>query len=780
MDLTMASTAEGRVWETNPASKATVKDLIPRHVALIGNFPPRRCGIATFTGDVYDALTTDRPGVTCDVYAMDDGGGPYAYPEAVIGRIRQDHPSDYVDTARRINASGATVVLLQHEFGIFGGDAGESILRLVSAVKAPVVVTLHTVLERPDPAQRRVMRALIDRSARLVVMAAKGRDILCSVYDAPADKITIIPHGAHDRPFVNTDDAKPAFGLEGRKVMLTFGLLSPNKGLEVMIRALPRIVARHPDVTYLVLGATHPHLVAREGEAFRDGLMAQARDLGVGDNIQFVNRFVDTDLLLDYLSAADLYVTPYLHEAQITSGTLSYAVALGKAVISTPYWHAKELLADGHGVLTPFGDSDALADAAIALLDDDDARLALQRRAYAAGRQTIWSKVGDRYMTTFAEARSIAAQSHGADGELVALPQHARLRPPPPNLTAVLRLTDDCGIAQHSLYGVPDRRHGYCLDDAARALILAHDVSGLGTAAVSSEQLAWTCAAFVQHAWNPDRGRFRNFMSFERRWLEEVGSDDSFGRAVWSLGVTAGKAARSEHQRWAIALLQQAAPHVLEFPAPRTSAYAILGLVHADELPGRDTLLRELADRVQAHLINNAEPDWPWFEDHLSYDNARLPEALIRAGVVLEDKEMTARGVAALEWLAAFQTAPSGCFRPVGTEGFGHARAQPAMYDQQPLEAAATVDACAAAFEATGHAHWIAEARRAYGWFLGANDLGERMANLEDGGCFDGLERNGPNFNQGAESVLAFQMSTCAMHRLAKAQPAQAAVVARH
>ena len=775
MDMTMATATEARSW----ADRAR-RDVVPRHVALIGNFPPRRCGIATFTCDVYTALTRERDGVTCDVYAMDDGNGPYDYPEAVVGHIRQDAVSDYLAVAQRINASGAEVVCLQHEFGIFGGDAGEHILRLMSALRAPVVATLHTVLERPDPAQRRVMRAILDRSARVVVMADKGRDILRRVYGAPAEKITVIPHGAHDRPLIDTAVAKPAFGLEHRKVLLTFGLLSPNKGIEVMIRALPRIVARHPDVTYLVLGATHPHLVAREGEAFRDGLIALANDLGVGDNIRFVNTFVDTELLLDYLSAADIYVTPYLHEAQITSGTLSYAVALGKAVISTPYWHANELLADGHGVLTPFGDCEALADAAIALLDDDGAREALQRKAYGAGRQTLWSKVGDLYMDTFAEARG-AGHAGPADGELIALPQHARGRLPAPNLAAVLRLTDDCGIAQHSLYGVPDRRHGYCLDDAARALILAHDVTGLGPAPAEAERLAWIGAAFVQHAWNHDEGRFRNFMSYERRWLEDVGSDDSFGRAIWSIGLTAGRAVRQEHRRWALALLADAAPHMLEFPAPRTSAYAILGLARADDLPGRDDLLATLAGNVLSHLDANAEADWPWFEHDLSYDNARLPEALIRAGLVLEDDAMIARGVAALEWLVNVQTAPSGCFRPVGTEGFGRPRAQPAIFDQQPLEATATVEACAAAHEATGEARWIAEARRAYAWFLGGNDLGVSLISLDDGGCFDGLGPDGPNYNQGAESVLAFQMATCSMHRLAKTQPVQAATAtSRH
>lgn len=752
MDFAFAPKTQVQERRAEAKSRQEIKRL-----AIIGNYPPRRCGIATFTADIYRAVTDGRPGLTADVYAMDDGRGPYDYPAEVTYSLGQNRIDDYLEAARRINTSGAEVILLQHEFGIFGGRAGDMLLRLLEASHKPLVTTLHTVLERPDPDQARVLRAIIARSSRVVVMAVKGREILRRVYGVDPTKIVVVPHGAPDRPLTDTEGAKPALGLEGRKVMLTFGLLSPGKGLENAISALPAVVQKHPDLTYVLLGATHPHLVAHEGEAYRERLAALAESLGVGANVRFVNEFVDTPKLLDYLTAADLYVTPYLNEAQITSGTLAYAVALGKPVISTPYWHAQELLAGGRGVLTPFGDVEAMSEAMQHLLDDDEARGKISALAYQAGRATTWASVGDRYMETLTSAR---------EGELIMMPADMRARPPMPNLTAVKRLTDDCGIAQHSLYGVPDRRHGYCLDDAARGLILACEVRGL-IEDDGADALAFTYSAFVQHAWNPDLGRFRNFMSYDRRWLEDVGSSDSFGRAVWALGVTAANGARDELRFWARALLAEVMPHALRLTSPRSLAYCLLGLTRAPEMEGRDEAIRQMAGSLAAKL--SSDPEWTWFEEVLSYDNARLPEALLRAGQAVADPEYVAAGLKALEWLSGLEVNPTGCYRPVGTQSFGRRKARPSAFDQQPLEAAAMVDACAAAL-ACGEERWSMAARRAYDWFLGRNDLGARMAR-EDGACYDGLSPYGPNLNQGAESILAFQMATCTVNRLTRMAP---------
>ncbi|MET0336889.1 MAG: glycosyltransferase [Caulobacter sp.] len=775
MDLTLASLGlvdQNDAIDVSPPVTAGV-DL--KRVALLGNFPPRRCGIATFTADVHEALTGAFPDLACDVYAMDDDNGPYDFGPSVKFTIRQQQLGDYAEAARRINESGADLVNVQHEFGIYGGPAGEDVLRVLSAVRAPVVTTLHTVLTNPNADQRRVMRGLIHRSSRLLVMAEKGKEILRRVYSVPADKIAVIPHGAPDRPFMDPDAGKAAFGLENRKVLMTFGLLSPNKGLEVMIRALPAIVARHPDVLYTIIGATHPHLIAREGEAYREQLADLATSLGVRQNLAFVNEYMDTPTLLDRLQAADIYVTPYLAEAQITSGTLSYAVAMGKAVVSTPYWHAHELLSDGTGVLAPFGDVVALAAAINGLLDDPQHQAELQSKAYAKARRTVWSAVAKDYVSTFKTAQG---------AQVIDLTQENRGRIAAPKLDAVERLTDACGIFQHSLYGVPDRRHGYCIDDNARGLILSTQLKALFPHDERPQRLAWIYASFVQYAWNADVGRFRNFMSYERTWLEAVGSSDSGARALWALGATAENAPIPDLRHWAEALARDVLSSFEELMAPRTSAFAILGLASLArsgvEGATAERLLRLHADHLAELFDTHATKDWTWFEPFLSYDNARLPEALLRAGMVLEDDRYIQTALKGLAWLCDIQTAPSGCFRPVGTHSFGVHHARPSAFDQQPLEAAATIDACAAAFEAVGDQRWVNEARRAYDWYLGRNDLGVRMARDEDGSCLDGLGPQGPNLNQGAESVLAFQMATCAMHALFARHSVSAPLAVRH
>lgn len=734
---------------------------VGRRVALIGNFPPRRCGIATFSEDLRSALMQFGDVSRCDVYAMTEAGVEYDYPPSVAMGLNQQDPAAYLDAARRINASGVDTVSLQHEYGIFGGPAGSMVLTLLDALRAPIVTTLHTVLERPDPDQRRVLQQIIAVSARLVVMAEKGRDILRRVYDAPASKIIVTPHGAPDMPSEPTDRFKRMFDWESRRVILTFGLLSPNKGIQHMLAAMPAIVARHPDALYVVLGATHPHLKAQEGESYRERLMVQVETLGVADNVVFIDDFADNDRLLDYLRACDIYVTPYLHEAQITSGTLACAVALGRAIVSTPYWHAKEVLADHRGVLCPFADSGALTRAIDGLLSDNAARETLSSRAYALGRDTTWEKVAHRYADTFLQSDRAKA---------VRAPASLPTRLPSVNLAGVERLTDDRGIMQHTVFGIADRAHGYCLDDAARALILMNDACASGDTSGTVTRLANGYAAFVQHAWNDGAGSFRNFMSFGGHWLEERGSGDSFGRAVWALGVTAQRGATPALRRWATALLKRVLPHVEQLEAPRSRALSALGLAALLRVdPGNAdaaSCLRVFAGDLDERFRAVHTPAWAWFEESLSYDNARLPEALIRSAMALGDAGMVRSGLTALRWLCTLQTAEEGWFRPVGSTGFGARFAKPDKFDQQPLEAAATIDACCAAFDATHDASWIHEARRAYAWYLGVNDLGLAVAIPEEGLCFDGLTPYDVNRNQGAESVLAFQSSTCALHAL--------------
>ena len=731
-----------------------------RRIALIGNSPPRLCGIATFTRDVRSALAAAFPAIDIDLYAMNEADASYAYGPEVTCTIDQDDLGDYRLAAQRINASGADVVLVQHEYGIFGGAAGENIVKLLDRVKAPVIAVLHTVLEHPAPEQRAVIDALARRAAKLVVMAEKGREILCRAHGIPGSRIAVIPHGVPDRPLVATAPMKERFGFVGREVLMTFGLLSPNKGIETMIRALPAIVAAHPDVLYVVLGATHPHLVAREGEAYRDSLKALAAELGVADALRFVDGFLAQEELLDYIQAADIYVIPYLTETQITSGTLAYAVALGKPIVSTPFWHAAELLGDGTGKLVPFGESRRFAEEIITLMDHPAEMQALSERAYAAGREMLWQRLAEAYLdiANAAVARKPVSilRPRIRDHELVA-----------PRLEAIERMTDGTGMIQHSIFAVPDRNHGYCVDDNCRALMLMHRVDG--EPGSRAEQLAITYASFVQHAWNGSLGRFRNFMGFDRSWLEAEGSEDSFGRSLWSIGCTVAEARRPDLKSWAMHLFDQVAPHALELNSPRTWAFAILGAdavldMHPDHGVAR-RIVEGFGRRLLAQLSVERRPDWHWFESVLAYDNARLPEALLRAGRRLGDRAMVEQGLATLAWLDTMQTNEAGQFRAVGTDSFMQAYARPLPFDQQPLEAWATVEAMLYAHQATGDAKWLDGAWRAHSWYLGNNDLGLPMATPGDGGCFDGLMSDRVNMNQGAESILAYQFSCVAMAR---------------
>ncbi|WP_313536559.1 glycosyltransferase family 4 protein [Sphingomonas sp.] len=733
-----------------------------RHLALIGNFLPRKCGIATFTTDTYTALAERYPDIQVDVYAMDDLPGHYAYPPQVTGSIAQNDRSAYLETARKIEASGAEALWIQHEYGIFGGAAGEQLLALTDRVSVPVIVTLHTVLERPSADERRVMEALIRRASTLIVMAEKGREILKRVHGVEDSKIEVIPHGVPDRAFADTADFKPAFGWQGRDVILTFGLLAPSKGIETMIEAMPAVAAAHPSALYVILGATHPHLVAHEGEAYRDRLKAQIATLGLQDNVAFVDGFVEQSELLDYLQAADIYATPYPNPAQITSGTLSYAVSMGKPVISTPYIHATEILDQDHGVLVDFGDSASFSREINRLLGDKDARLALAKRAYDRGRTMLWARLAERAIEAFdAILDEKPHRIRTATNELPTLS---------PVLTAVERMSDATGMLQHSIYSVPDRRHGYCIDDNARALILMSKIDAVD----ETVRDRWTAiyGGFVQHAWNPDKRKFRNFMNFDRTWCEDEGSEDSNGRAIWALGVTARDARAQKHRDWASVLFDETASIAFDLGSPRAHAFAMLGAAAMAEAHPGHALSREIltrfGDELVALLERTRRPAWSWFEIVLAYDNARLPEALLRAGHVLGRQDFLDTGLETLAWIAERQTSPEGRFRAVGTESFGREYAEPLPFDQQPLEAQATIDACLAAHEATGDGRWAEEAMRAYRWYLGANDLDTPLASVADGGCFDGLMPTGLNRNQGAESILALQLANCAISALSK------------
>ena len=591
--------------------------MTPLHrIAVIGNSLPRRCGIATFTTDLQKAISMSRADLETSIVAMTDPGQAYDYPPAVAFQIKDGHIDDYMRAADFLNAGQFDIVCLQHEFGIFGGEAGAHILVLLSRLTMPVVTTFHTVLASPTVKQRAVVERIVDASSKVVVMANKGRELLRDVYLVPDDKIEVIAHGIPDVAFVRSDAAKARLGFAGKSVILTFGLLSPNKGIEVMIDAMPSILKRCADAVYVVLGATHPNLVRNQGEAYREGLMARVRELGIHDHVVFLDRFVDLATLLEFISMCDVYVTPYLNEAQMTSGTLAYSFGLGKPVVSTPYWHARELLTEGCGVLVPFGNAAAIGGEIAKLLTDDVRRQAMSRRAYAASRMMTWECTAERYMSVFETARQghrpkvFARSDMGSPG----------LRgPAPPDMQIghFLSMCDDVGLFQHAVHSVPDRSHGYCVDDNARAMLLACALNSPGEQPLS-EVLTARFAAFVQHAWNPDTGRFRNFMGFNRTWLEASGSEDSHARTLWALGETARSDATPSRRQWAAALFAEALSTVETFRSPRAWAFTLLGLgaycaVAPDDLHAQE-IRHSLADRLMSCLASVETPDWVWFE----------------------------------------------------------------------------------------------------------------------------------------------------------------------
>jgi glycosyltransferase involved in cell wall biosynthesis len=724
-----------------------------RRVALIGGFAPRKCGIATFTTDIFEQLGSHQPRLRIDVWALRDVDGPPS-DGRVHAEIDSDDREALVTAARAINADEYDAVWLQHEYGIYGGDCGEMVLDFAEHVAAPLIVTLHTVLTEPSEAQRRILARLVALSARVMVMSRHSRDLLIERYGVDPGHVAVIEHGAPERPYGRRAEYKRKMGLGDRPVLMTFGLLGPGKGIETMISALPSIVARHPETLYRIVGATHPNLVAREGEAYRERLEALAAELGVSANVAFDNRFLDTDELLDQLEACDVYVTPYFNLEQSTSGTLSYAVALGKAVVSTPYVHARELLANGVGTLVEPRSAEALSEAVLGLLDHPEALERQSRTAYDRGRETIWPR--------FAEAGAALIESVA-----ISPPTRFPSTASAPSFSAVEAMSDATGMLQHGIGIIPDRRHGYCLDDNVRALMLA--LLAHGQPRARREALAGRNAAFIQHAWNPDRGHFRNFMNFDRTWCEEVGSEDSNGRTVWALGVATVQGFDADWRSWGRRWFDVALSAMTDIASPRSIAFGMLGCAAVQRAGIDHAASREYLESGGAILHRLLEasrrPDWAWFETVLGYDNPRLSQALIEAGELLGRADWRRAGLESLAWIAEQQIAASGHFRPIGSEGFGREHLS-LPFDQQPLEAWAAIEAAAAAYTATQETRWLDHARTAYRWFFGANDRGVVLADLATGRCRDGVTPRGSNENCGAESILAFQLAHYALAAL--------------
>jgi glycosyltransferase involved in cell wall biosynthesis len=728
-------------------------------IAFVGNYLPRLCGIATFTTHICEAVAGAYPDTTCIALPVNDTDDGYAYPPRVRFELIEKDIDSYLRAADFLNINNVDLVSLQFEYGIFGGRTGSHVLSLLRELRMPIVTTLHTILREPDHDQRRVLLEVAALSDRLVVMSERGSAFLQEIYQVAAEKIDVIPHGIPDVPFVDPSFNKDLFGVEGKIVLLSFGLLSANKGIETVISALPAIVERYPNVVYLILGATHPHVVQNEGESYRLSLQWLAQEKGVESNVIFYNRFVSQEELIQFIGAADIYITPYQNVQQIVSGTLAYTVGAGKAVISTPYWYAEEMLADGRGVLTPFRDPDTMARRVIELLDNEAMRHAMRKRAYMFGRAMIWSEVAHRYMESFDRARSERRLFVPPGFTARSLDQHPG-ELPPLKLDHLHHMTDATGMLQHAIFTVPNYSEGYTTDDNARALMVSALLEALGNS--EALEMASRYLAFIWYALNTETGRFRNFMDFQRNWLEDGGSDDSHGRALWALGTVLGRSNTAALQSMAGHVFERALPAILGTTSPRAWAFALLGIhEYVQRFAGdrRAGQVREkLAGRLLALYQLNRADDWMWFEPGLTYCNAALPHALMLCGQSIPNTEMTKAGLESLTWLSEIQHADADTrhFVPIGSNGFYTRGGERARFDQQPVEAQAMVSACLEAYRITGSKYWRKEARRAFEWFLGRNDLNLPIYDPTTGGCRDGLHPERANENQGAESTLAF------------------------
>ena len=742
-----------------------------KSVAVIGNYLPRRCGIATFTMDLVEGLSAEAPHINCWTVAMNDRPEGYAYPDKVRFEINQHKLSDYGTASQFLNISQTDIVCVQHEYGLFGGPAGSHLLKLLADLRMPVVTTLHTVLKDPAPEYRDVLCKLSDLSDKLVVMSHKAVELLQDIYAVPEDKIVFIHHGIPDTPFIDPSFDKDKFGVEGKKVLLTFGLLSANKGIENVLQALPAVIKKHPDVVYIILGATHPHVLKADGDAYRIMLQQLVRRLDISEHVVFQNRFVEVKELCEFLGIADIYLTPYPDEAQITSGTLAYAMGTGKAVISTPYWYASEMLAEDRGRIVPFHDPQALAEQIIDLLDNEVERHAMRKKAYLFSRDAVWKEVSRKYLRLFNDVRQIRIRTprprHSYVEKIKAI---TTFELPEIKLDHLKAFTDDTGILQHANYTIPDRTHGYCTDDNARALLAAAmgqrflPTNGWGLDALSGHYLG-----FLLYAYNEKEGRFRNFMTYSRQWLEEIGSEDAHGRALWCLGKAVALLDNPGHLAMSTTLFNQALPAAEDFHSPRAVAFCLVGMhAYLDKFSGDSDVRRirnVLADRLFDQFHSQATDDWPWLENALNYANGKLPHALLLSGQRMQRRDMIDMGLKALAWLLAIQTEDKH-FVPIGSNGWYVQGGSRARFDQQPVEAYAMVEACVEAFNLTREQTWIEHAVMCFNWFLGQNDLNMPLYDAKTGGCRDGLMADGINQNQGAESSLAWLLSLMTLQKL--------------
>jgi len=727
-------------------------------IAYIGTYPPRQCGIGTFTKNLLSSMIscTDKEGKKNEgiVVALNDLNQNYHYPDEVKFTIRQEHQRDYIQAAKFINYSGSDICILEHEYGIYGGESGVYILPLLHRLEIPLMVTLHTVLKNPSYIERAILQEIGKMADLIVVMSQKAIRFLIDVYQIPAEKIIQLEHGVPDLQF-NPELIKKEFNLEKKKVLLTFGLLSRNKGIETVIRALPQVVEKHPNTIYLILGKTHPSVIRHAGEEYRSYLKMLIKTLNLENNVFFFNQFVNQKDLFRYLYATDIYITPYLNEAQITSGTLSYAVGTGAAVISTPYWHAQELLADGRGRLFDFNNFNQLAQILLELLDKPDVLKTLRKKAYDYGRNITWPKIGNKYVK--------AAEKIVAEKPVKVVQKETNIDPlmlPEFSLAHIRRMTDWTGIIQHAKYGIPNLKEGYCLDDNARALLMVLMAYRQKKDPLALELLP-IYLSYIHYMQNKD-GTFRNFLSFKRDYLDEVGSEDSFGRAVWALGYLLGNSPNDAYYQSGRMIFFEAFPNFEKLQSLRGIANTIIGICYYLMTNRSDESMIEVLRKLTYKLIDQydaeSSPEWKWFEPILCYDNGILPLSLFYAYEFIHEEKVLNTALETMNFLISVNL-KDGYLSLIGNQKWYRKGGERAYFAQQPVDAMATVMMFYQAFIATGDKQYLNHMYTSFMWFLGENDLRMNLYDFETNGCCDGIEEYGINRNQGAESSLAYLIS---------------------
>ncbi len=718
-------------------------------ILYLSSFPPRECGIATFTRDLTSAVDRkSNPNLKSKILAINDNGSSlYNYNRKVKFQINETDLEDYINVAKKINQDGSIKLInIEHEFGLFGGIFGDYLIAFLETVKKPTIVTFHSIIPNPPERLKRVVKSIFKRCAAVVVIAETAIKIFKEDYGLDVSKIKVIHHGVPTIKFGGTDYMKKMLGLDGRKVLSTFGLINRGKGIESVIKALPKIINKYPNILYLVIGETHPQVRKWEGEHYRNRLIKLTKSLMLTENVKFYNKYLALREIIDYLVATDIYVSPALDANQISSGTLSYALSAGKAIISTPSLYAKEILADERGILVNFKNPAGIAEAIKFLFDNPDAKTKIEEKAFKFSRIMTWPNVADEYLKVYQNIIEIQKEDKA-------------FKFPKIKINHLLNLTDDVGIIQHAKHSINDRGSGYTVDDNARALIVS-TMHWQKFGDEASKKLINTYLSFLYHAQKQD-GRFHNFMDYNRKFLDKVGSEDCFGQTLWASGYVVSSNLYQNTKITAKYIFDRAVKNVFKIKSPKAIAFGLLGLYYyAQEYPNKDILekIKKLADRLVALYAKQRTEEWHWFEEEMTYSNGRLPEALFLAYKTTGDKIYLKVALESLGFLANLVII-DGKLVLIGHNGWCNIKGKRAYFDQQPVDASSMVQAFLTAYDVTGKEEYYDKAVLSFHWFLGRNSINQPLYDEVTGGCFDGLLPNCVNLNQGAESTICYLLA---------------------